>query len=181
MLETLSKPLSLYDLTLEGVQIRDLLEANEGELTPELEARLDALMIAGPDRIEAAAMVVTHLEGAALVCEQEVLRLGARAKAFQDNAKRLKDRMAIALDLAFNGKIKTHRFTLWTQQSADHIAFDVAEGFTIDDVQHDSPGLVRVKKELDKRELADRFRDGRLLPPSIAFERSEGKRFVRIR
>ena len=173
--------LSLYDLSLEGLLIRDLLLDSEGELTPELEQRLDALMTVAPERVEAAAMVVRGLEASAAACEAEVERLAKRAQAFQNNAQQLKDRIAAVLDSAFGGKIKTNRFTVWTQQAADHIAFDVAEGFTIDDVQQDSPGLVRVKKELDKRELAERFKEGKALPPAITFERTPGKRYTRIK
>ena len=47
---------SLYDLSLEGVQIQDMLLENDGELTPELEARIDQLMLLGPEKIEAAAI-----------------------------------------------------------------------------------------------------------------------------
>lgn len=177
----MSSKLTLYDISLEGLQIQDILEANEGELTPELEQRLDELMQAGPERVEAAAMVVRGLEASAIACEAEVGRLASRAKAFEANAQRLKERIAIALDCAFNGKIKTDRFTLWTQQAPDHIGFDVAEGFTVDDVEHDAPGVVRVKKELDKRELADRFKEGKAIPPSITFERTAGKRYARIK
>ena len=173
--------MTLYDLSMEGVQIRDLLEANEGEITPEIEERLDALMLAGPDRVEAAAMVVKGMEASADACASEAERLAKRASGFHAKAAYLKSRITMALDCAFNGKIKTDKFTCYTQAAPEHIAFDIAEGFTIEDVEKDAPGVVRVKKELDKRELADRFKLGQTLPPSITFERTPEKRSVRIR
>ena len=149
--------LTLYDLSMEGVQIQDLLAENEGELTPELEARIDALMLAGPDKVEAAAMVVRNLESNAAACEVEVMRLAERAKSFHENSRRLKERIAITLDCAFGGKIKTPRFTVYTQSAPEHVAFDVAEGYTIEDVQSDDSTVVRVKKELDKIRLKELF------------------------
>ena len=177
----LSNRPSLYDLSFEWVQLRDELEANEGELTPELEARIDAVMAAGPERIEAAAMVCVQLEGSALVCEQEAMRLAARAKSYNDNAKRLKERMAMVLDVAFGGKIKTNRFTVYTQQAADHVAFSVADGHAIDEIEAAEPGLVRVTKELNKLALKDRFKAGEPLPLAVGFQVEPGKRSLRIR
>ncbi len=173
--------LTLYDISLEGVQIADILTQNDGELTPELEARLDELMKAGPERIEAAAIVVQDLMGSALVCEQESMRLNARAKSFEANAQRLKERMAIALDCAFNGKVKTHRFTCWTQKSPDTVAFDLLEHVSLEALQEDHPELVRVKLELDKAKCKEILQSGGELPEAIYVERNEGHRYTRIK
>ena len=173
--------LSLYELSMEGVVIRDWLEANEGELTPEMEKRFETMMLAGPDRIEAAAMVVRNLEASAEACEHEVERLARRASSFNKNRQFLLDRIAMALDCAFNGKIKTDKFTIYTQASAEHITFDIADGHTIDEIEACDPMLVRVKKELDKIALKALFTAGKPLPEIINFERTPGKRTARIR
>jgi hypothetical protein len=173
--------MTLYDVSLEGMQIAGLLTENEGELTPELEARIDALMQAGPDRLEAAAMVVRDIEADAEACKLEAKRLTERAKSFENNAQRLKDRMAIALDAAFSGKVKTARFTLWTQKSPDTIIFDLREGFTLDELAAGEPELVRIKKELDKSKLRELYESGEALPGSIYVEEVPGKRYARIK
>ena len=173
--------LTLYDLSLEGVQINELLYLNEGELTPELEARLDALIQTGPERVEAAAMVVRGLEASADACAAEAERLAKRAASFHANAAYLKERMTMVLDCAFNGKLKTDKFTVWTQQAADNVSFEVAEGHTIDEVEQANPALVRVKKELDKIALKDAFKADKPLPHSITFQTSPGKRSLRIK
>lgn len=172
---------SLYDLSLEGVQIADILAENEGELTPELEERLGRLMIEGPDRIEAAAMVVQDLEASALVCEQEALRLKGRAESFTRNAKRLKDRIAIALDLAFNGKVKTYKFTVWTQKAPDSVAFDLKEEYSLDQLEKVFPALVRTTKALNKTACQEAFNAGDPLPEAIFVEQTEGRRYARIK
>lgn len=173
--------MSLYNLSVEGLLIKEILEASEGELTPETEARLDELMRVAPERVEAAAMVVQGLQGSALVCQQESLRLAERAAALDRNVAALKERIAMIVDSVFGGKVKTHRFTIWTQQAAEHVAFDVQPGSTIDDVEKADPSLVHVKKELDKIELKARFKASAMLPPCVYFERHEGKRFTRIK
>ena len=172
---------SLYDLSLEGVQIQDMLLENDGELTPELEARIDQLMLLGPEKIEAAAIVVQNLQASALVCTQEALRLKSRAESFDRNVSKLKERIAIALDCAFNGKVKTHRFTVWTQKAPDTVAFDLKEEFTLDQLEATFPQLVRTKKELDKKACQEAFKAGDPLPNAIFVEHSEGKRYARIK
>lgn len=173
--------MNLYEMSLEGREIEKLLTDGEGELTPELEARLNNLMIAGPQRIEAAAIVVQSMEASAMACEEEVKRLAARAKSFQDNASRLKSYISLALDTAFGGRVKTDKFTVWTQASADHVAFDVLPDHTIEEVEAFDPSLVRVKKELDKVALKERFKRGEPLPAAIEFTTMPGKRSTRIK
>ena len=173
--------MSLYDLSLEGVQIQDILMETDGELTPELEERLDRLMREGPERIEAAAMVVKNLQASAMVCEQEALRFKSRAESFDRNVRRLKERIAIALDCAFGGKVKTYRFTVWTQKAPDSVAFDLKEEWTLDQLEKVFPNLVRTKKELNKSACQEAFKAGDPLPDAIFVEQSEGKRFARIK
>lgn len=176
-----SDKMTLYDISLEGLVIADILEANEGELTPELEERLNRLMQEGPDRIEAAAMVVRTIEANALACKAEAQRLAERAKGFENNVQRLKDRMTIALDCAFGGKVKTARFTIWTQKSADTTAFDLREEFTLEMLKEDNPELVRTKLELDKQACKRILEEAGELPESIFVDHSEGKRYARIK
>ncbi len=175
------KPLSLYELGIEGLEITRILQENEGELSPELEARINELMIAGPDRVEAGAMVVRSMEASAAACEAEVERLAKRAKAFQESANRLKGYIAMALDTVFGGKVKTNRFTLYTQQAPDHVEFDIQDGYSILEIESKYPSLVRVKRELNKVELKERFSAGDPLPTANRFTKTPGKRSIRIK
>jgi hypothetical protein len=176
-----SDKLTLYDLSFEGLQIYDLLVENEGELTPELEQRLNAIMQSGPRVVEAAAMVTRSLEASADACANEAQRLAQRASRFHENAKQLKERMTMVVDLAFNGKIKTDKFTIYTQAAADNVIFDVAEGHDIEEILQANPALVRMKLELDKMALKERFKAGEAIPAAITFEVTPGKRSLRIK
>lgn len=173
--------LSLYDVSLEGMLIASILEETEGELTPEIEARMDALMQAGTERVEAAAMVVRSLEANASACKIEAQRLLERAASFDRQTEQLKERMTIAIDTAFGGKIKTPRFTAWTQAPPDYVAFDISPNHSIEEVEAADPSLVRVKKELDRVALKERFKAGEALPPAIHFMTAPGKRYTRIK
>jgi Siphovirus Gp157 len=176
--------MSLYDVSLEGLQIFDLLEESQGELTPELEARLDTLLLDGPVAIERAAMVVKTLEQNAVSCEAEVDRLRERAKSFSDQASKLKLRMTLCLDNAFNGKVKTPLFTVWTQKSADRTVAELIPGVTPEMLHEERPDLVRVKMELDREKIVGLYKNPetrKSLPELLLFEEKEGSRYVRIK
>ena len=173
---------TLYDLSAEGLAIFDMLEESLGELTPALEQRLDALMLEGPERLEAAAMVVRSLEANAMACEAEAQRLRDRAKAFDTNSDRLKLRMTKCLDAAFGGKVKTPLFSIWTQKSANRLIADLVPGVTPEMLYRERPDLVRVKMELNREEVVARFKAGdRTMPELILFEEKEGSRYCRIK
>lgn len=173
--------LTLYQVAEEGLLIEQALIENEGELTPEIEERLGRLMMEGPNKIEAAAMVVRNLEAWEQQCKDEAQRLRERAQSFANNADRLKRLMTAALDNGFNGKVKTARFTLWTQKAPDTVAFDVREEFTLEMLQQDHPELVRTKLELDKAACKAMRERGDELPEALFAEENIGQRYTRIK
>ena len=169
---------TLYEISTEGLEIERILTEQEGELTPGLEQRIDTLLREGPERVEAAAMVVRGMEASAVACETEVARLAARAKALQNSAERLKRYIAFALDAAFGGKVKTQRFSVWTQKAPDSTVFDLREEYSLDQLD---PAYVRVKEGLDKIALKQALQEGRELPEAIYVEHVEGRRYARIK
>jgi hypothetical protein len=203
------RKMGLYDIALEGAILEDLIVASEGELTPEIEERLEKLLQQGPDRIEAAAKVVRNLEAYEEACKAEAQRLTERAKMFRSNIDRLKERMRGAVDFAFGGKVKTARFTIWTQKAADTVSVELAEGFTAEMVKEDYPSLVKTEYSLDKAQakiLWDRHGNEvkaatavladpeeteerktlarnamSLVPECLSITENPGKRFIRIK
>lgn len=177
----MSSSLSLYDIGVTGLQIADYLEASEGELTPEAEMIFDRLITEGPDKLEAAAMVVRHLDALQEECKAEEKRLAERRRSFEANAERLKDRMTWALDAAFAGKLKTAKMTLWNQTSADTVAVDLKEGMTPEQLAQEFPTLVRTTYALDKIAVKEMLKRGDELPESIFVEQTPGKRSIRFK
>lgn len=169
--------MKLYDIAQEGLEIQDLLTESRGELTPELEQRMDALLRAGKDKMEAAAKVSRMLEADAKACAEEAKRLSDRSASLTKQAKSLKTRMALALQAAFGGKIKTAIFTIWCQTSADRKRVMVAPGVDLKQLQARRPDLVRTEFVLDEVAVmtaAD-------LPGELAVENVPGTLFCRIR
>lgn len=201
--------LSLYDISLRGKQIEDFLILSEGELTPEAEEMFDTLLREGPQRIEAAAMVVRGLEASAEVCEGEVSRLKERAQALTNQAKKLKERMVIATDSAFSGKVKTALFTIWTQKAADSISIALDEAYTIDHLREEHPELVKTEYSIDNAAVRGLLKANEtslkaasellsnpdaseeekswakvtlaIIPDALDIEEKQGKRYLRIK
>jgi hypothetical protein len=183
------KKMTLYDVGMEGAIIADILTENEGELTPELERRIETLIRSGSDKLESAAMVVRQLEANEEICKKEAARLAERAKSFKNNAERLKKIMVVAVDLAFGGKVKTPRFSIWTQKSLDSVTFSLAEEFTVEMVREDYPDLVRTELSLDLSAIRRHYEQQQslpeeqrvALPDAIHVEEKTGSRYLRIK
>ena len=169
--------MNLYELTIEGAEINRILTENEGELTPELESRLDAILGEGKDKVEAAAMVVRSLETSAEACSAEAARLSKRSKSYEEQVDKLKLRMLYAVDGAFGGKVKTDKFTIYGQNSADTVAFDVAPDADLSKID---PSVVRTTYALDKIALKERYKAG-TVPPEVTATPMPGKRSLRIK
>lgn len=201
--------MTLYDLSVEGMQIEDMLTAAEGELTPELEERFDALLREGPQRIEAAAMVVRGLEASAAVVKDEEGRLRERRMSLEKQADKLKDRMVFATDAAFSGKVKTALFTIWTQKAADSTSIALDEAYTIDQLREERPELVKTECSIDNAAVRQLLKANEtslkaasdilsspdssetekawaretlaIIPDALDIEEKQGKRYLRIK
>ena len=172
---------SLYEVGVEGAEIELILLENDGELTPELEARLDAHLASGKDKIVAAVMVVRQLEASAEVCRAECERIEQRFMSFKRNASALKARMLFAVDEGFDGKVRTDLFTIWGQVSAPTVSIDVAPDADLQSIQKAYPDLIRTKYELDKAHAKSLRAQGLDLPAAIQVTENPGTRYLRIK
>src|SRR5258708_24872570 len=125
--------MKLYDVPMEIASFEMEIEAAEGVITPELEARWEQFVAAGKDKIEAAAMVIQTIKAQGEACEAEAYRLKKRADSLSRNVERLKELTISAVD-SFGGKVKTSLFTIWTQDSAATKSVDLAPGADIADM-----------------------------------------------
>lgn len=81
---------TLWQIGEERDRIYDLIADLEGELTPDLEAQLDALGFAADEKIERTAIVVRRLEAEAKAISDEAQRIAERSAARFNRASRLK-------------------------------------------------------------------------------------------
>lgn len=173
--------MKLYDIPIEAAEIETILAESDGVLTPEIEQRINDFMNGGKDKIEAAAMVVKSLLADAEVCESEAKRLHERAASLGKSADRLKAMMLAAVDLGFNGKIKTAKFTIWAQTSADGHDIILKSPLAVGDLPE---AFLKVPPpELRKKELLAAFEAGDFVPDPEHMEivPRPGTRFLRIK
>lgn len=179
--------MKLYDIPLEFSLIEHtldfLLTVNEGEVTPEVEAKeqeLKTFLLEGSAKVEAAVCVVKNLEADAQACADEAKRLSARSKAIQNNADRLKSLVGHAVDAAFEGKVKTPRFTIYMQDNPQSYSVDVLPDCDLIKLAETHPGFVKIVAEPRKKELTEAFKAGESVPGLRVFENPRG-RSLRIR
>lgn len=171
--------MKLYDIPIEANEIEALLADNYGELTPEIEQRIAGFLRDSKDKIESAAIVVKSLEDDADVCRNEAERLMKRAQGLENGAARLKGLILFAIDEGFGGKIKTPKFTIWSQTSAASVCFELPPGADIQSVPLE---YLRMKDpELDKQALKVALEAEIELPPQIVVSEKPGTRYLRIK
>lgn len=173
--------MQLYDIAQEGLIINDLLTESEGELTPELEKRLDDLLRAGVDKLEAAERVSRNLKAEAEACATEAKRLQQRARGFERQRDALRKRMAIALVAAFGGKIKTSLFTIWTQTTNPTMKVVIAPNTNMDELRARRPDLFRTEYVFDEATVKTEHVSEHQLPAEIKVEDVPGTLFCSSR
>jgi len=171
---------TLYDIGQTGQQLEQILTETEGEITPEIDQAMKALLTAGKDKIEAAAAIVRQLEAEADLCKTEAGRLMARVASTEHQIEALKERMVFALDSAYDGKVKTARWTVWTQHAKDSMSVAIAEGKSIKDVP-ESFLLPPAERHISKTAITNAVMFGQPIPEAIVAEIVPGKRFIRIK
>jgi hypothetical protein len=73
----------LYDIGIQAIALQDALYEAMGEITPEIEASMDALLAEGEKSLVSAAYVVDKLENDAEFCRAEAKRLTDRAASLE--------------------------------------------------------------------------------------------------
>ena len=175
---------TLIDIGEQAIRIQDALFESLGELTPETEQALDTLLAQGVEALDAATWVVRKLAADEEACKGEAKRYQERAGSFARQQEALKARMLFALDAAFAGKLKTERNTIWGQNSAPTVGFELAADADMEKLAHDFPTCVRAKYELDKIDLKHRYEAQETdwpVPPEIVVTQNPGKRSLRLK
>lgn len=90
---------TLYDLGAEWAKLETLMIEQGGEWTEEAEAAFAALGALERDRVDAYQHVIANLTAHATGCQDESQRLGEKASAALNAAKRLKDRLKEYMEL----------------------------------------------------------------------------------
>ena len=172
---------TLIDVGMDAIAIQDALFESQGEISPELEARLDGLLAKGKDSLDGAAWVVRKLTSESEFLKDEAKRYRERADSLERNVETLKGRMLFALDAAFSGKLKTEKNTLWGQNSPTTVSFDVAPDADLAKIAETDSVFVRRRYELDKVQLKNYYEAGDPIPSGILVSENPGKRSLRLK
>ena len=173
--------MSLIDIGNEAIAINDALFEMQGELTPEMESALDALLAKGATALDAAAWVVRKLSGDAETCKGEAKRYRERGEGIERQIEALKGRMLFAVDAAFNGKLKTAQNTIYGQNSPATTGFELAPDADLAKIAETDSEFVRRRFELDKIALKNRYEAGDKIPDGIMVLENPGRRSLRMR
>ena len=144
---------SLYELTDEYASILADVDAAEGVLEGDLEARLDAIAGAFADKAENVAAVIRMLTLDAEMLKKESDRLAVRAKARTANADRLKAYLLSSMKRTDTPKIKGSRFTLFVRANAPAL-------HVLDEQQAIDCGYYKTTISVDKDALRDQLDAG---------------------
>lgn len=109
--------LRLHEIVSELDEIGELIAEAGGELSPELEARLDALEGAWTTKVENIALFVKESEANAEAAGTEAARLAAIQKHFATKAKGLKDYLLFFMRRGGHQNLKTPRVRVWEQRN----------------------------------------------------------------
>lgn len=151
--------MKLYEATQALGITEEWLEETGGELTPELEALLDAATGDFSEKVERVALKVKALEAEAKAIRDEESRLSARAKSRETGAKRLKEYVQRQMEAAGKDKVNGLLCTVALQMNPPAVfvpdTLDLGELY-----EAGCPGIELVPERfvVNKRELLDAYK-----------------------
>ncbi len=114
---------TLYEITEEYRDIFALLEESEGEWTPEIASRVEALDGEYDTKIQNIALFILDLEGEQKKIKDEISRLSAHMITAKKKAESLSKYLLSSLE--FTGrKVKTTLVSVWAQNSPPAVVVD---------------------------------------------------------
>lgn len=158
--------LKLWEIASELEEIGSLLADGGGELTPELEARLDAMEGALETKVENIALFVKECEANAAAAESERDRLSAIAKHHTTKANALRTYLLATMNRLGQTSVKTPRIRVWAQANGrPSIRF-------AGDIERLPAAYVRVKttREVDTRFAFVELQAGATLPEGFVVD-----------
>lgn len=107
----------LYELTREYEAIQALVDLSDGELSPDLATRLNAVVAETTKKLEACAIVLTESEAQVEMFKKEIQRLSDRMQYYVKRAAFLRQYMSDALRVQGVERLDTGRFFLKRQKN----------------------------------------------------------------
>lgn len=138
--------LKLFDYPSAFAELDRAIEEAGGELTPGIEAWLDALESSFEDKVRAYCGAIRNYSKTAESYREEARKLAGKAASAERTAERLKARLKEALDSLKLTGVDAAPFKVRVVKNSQP-SVKLREGFSLGTIP---PGLVRTKVELDK-------------------------------
>lgn len=164
---------ALWAITDELAEVGALIADGDGELTPELEAKLDALEGALNDKVERIALYIRESETLADGAKAEKDRLAAIQKAHQRKADGLKEYLLRCMSGADVDRVETSKARVRLQKSGTP-AIDYHGD--LDALPADFVRVVPESRVIDKKAITQAIRDGEEPPEGVVVSYSTSVR-----
>jgi len=145
----------LYELSTEMSLVNDELIANEGELTPEIEARLDSLNLALEVKATGIRKIFSMAEADEEAVDTEIKRLQQIKKTNQNMQARLKEYVLKNMQAADLKTIKTTIGTFTVAKSPDSLEIVVPEMISAEFYD-----TIPEHKELNEKRIREALSEG---------------------
>lgn len=149
----------LYDLAIEYAEIGDAIDDADGELTPEIEARLDALSVSLEAKVDSCCALIREWSLTAEAIREEERRLKARRDALDNRAARLREYVTSCLDMAGRRKVTSSRFTASVRESRGAVS--------VTDIERLPAAFKFQRVDVDKRALRAALDAGEEVPGAV--------------
>jgi hypothetical protein len=168
----MSTMLRLYEITDEMLDIERALEEAGGELTPEMEAQLDAVAGAFDEKVERVCAVIQNAQRTADAAKLEAERLADLSRANAKSAESLKRYLAGQMARLGRNKVATDRFRVSLQNnSRPSIRWTLGP--------ERIPELFRtVEIKVDGNAAYEAWKAGKVLPEGFEVERGQHLRIA---
>lgn len=154
----------LYDLETEYAEIMDMIDAADGEITDEIEARLSTLDGDLVTLVDALACMAREREWDAEMYAAEAKRQAERAQRAKHGAARIRDAIGRAMDRFGKTQVKGARFSVARVETAPAVV--------IDDEGRIPPEFFRQSVSVDKTALKKALSEGQEVP-GVRLERGK--------
>jgi hypothetical protein len=158
-----------YELAGEWNALDELLEETGGEVTPEIEALMNALDVTTTEKVEKIALVVLRKKSEAKAIKEQADRLAARAKARENAATHLVDYLSRVMQSVGKDKIEGTLATVAFQKNPPSVVADLSRD-RLEDLYETGCSLVLLTPAthtLDKKAVLAAAKAGQPLPGGI--------------
>lgn len=151
---------TLYELTNEAANLQQTIADADGEITPEVEAAIDALSQDISAKFAGIGHVITEATAEAAMYEAEIDRLQMARARCVNTARRLKDYAKVAMEQLGEKSIKAGLFRYTICKAG-------TPSVNIDDIAALPPEFTREYIEPDKKAILDAHKAGKPLPEGV--------------